>query len=159
MKALECLPEKIPVSLEPTVTALLQNTHFGVQTFAFEAARRLNNPEHGPIAVTVLKQARDEWLQRAASDTAIRYGLNYECAKAWADHIVPPANVNDYLPHNALSHLSGILSEGNAFPTVPKEAEQARRMRESLNRFLDAHKAEIQAGKKFKPEEFPAESR
>jgi hypothetical protein len=157
MKALDQLPKDIPASLDVLVTKKMTDSNVGVQNYAFEAARRMQVPQHRAIALAVLRTATDEWLLRAANDIAQKYDARYDCALIWASRLVAPKDMNDYLPHEVIRQLFYIVVGNNTGGDlkVPREAEFARELSEHWRKFLEANQQRIVEGRLFKIEELP----
>jgi hypothetical protein len=157
MKALENLPKEIPQSLSGLVMERMTDSNAGVRGFAFEVARRMQEPRHGEIALAVLKTADDQWLRWSAHDIALKYGARYECAMVWVSHLVAPKNINDYTPHDAIQHLFEIIVGKNTSGNLehPHDAVEAQTMQEHWKKFLIENKDKIEAGHEFLKDEVP----
>ncbi|MBU0714726.1 MAG: hypothetical protein KJ964_05165 [Verrucomicrobia bacterium] len=157
MKTLEQLPKNIPASLADWVTSLMLDPNVGVSNYAFEAARRMQEPKHRTIALSVLKTAEDEWLMRAANDIALKYNARYECASIWASRLVAPKHINDYLPHQVIQQLFDIVvgKKTGGDLKIPGDSEAARALSARWQQFLDANQRKISEGQWFKIEELP----
>lgn len=153
MKMLEQLPKRIPTSLSALVTERLTDPDVAVQNHAFVAASRMEEPRHKEITLSVLKDAEDEWLLRAAHEMAMKHGARYECAMIWASRLVMPRDTNDYRTHEALRHLFEITVgrgvSGGFSPSL--DAIAVATLRARWEKFLSANKDQIQAGHKFVP--------
>ena len=135
----------------------MTDSNEGVQTYAFETARRMNDPRHREIALNVLKSARNDWLLRAAHDIALKYEARYAVATGWAARIAPAKDNNDYFPHEVMRHLFGMVvgdQVGGSLET-PKDAGSARKMREQWLTFLETNQKKINEGVFFKIEDLP----
>jgi hypothetical protein len=152
MKVIESLPKEIPSALKECITARMTDSNPGVRGFAFEAARRMQEPKHREIALAVLKSADDEWLRWSAHDIALKYGARYECALAWCSHLILPKVINDYTTHDALRHLFELTVShgvnGGFNPLI--NAASAQALRERWEKFLAANEQKIKAGHVFK---------
>jgi len=159
MKAIENLPKEVTASLASAVAERMEDPVPGVRTFAFEAARRMNEPKHRDVALAILKTADDEWLQNGASDIALKYGARYECAMVWASRFVAPKNINDYTPHHVLQHLFEITvgSGVGGSLTIPHNDDEARALRQRWESFLTRNRSRIENGSKFAIAELPAD--
>lgn len=157
MKALEGLPQTFSPAISGLVLARMTDAYEGVQTYAFETARRMNDPRHRDAALGVLKTARNEWLLRAAHDIAIKNDARYEAATLWAGRIAPPKDMNDYFPHEVIRHLFDLVVGGNVGANLetPKDADSARTMREQWLAFLEKQRAAISEGGHFKIADLP----
>jgi len=152
MKVMESLPKEIPSALKECVTERLTDSNPGVRTFAFEAARRMQEPKHREIALAVLKSADDEWLRQSAHDMALKDGARYECALAWCSHLILPKDINDYTTHDALRHLFELtIGHGVSGGFNPRlDTASAQVLRERWEKFLGANEEKIKAGHVFR---------
>jgi hypothetical protein len=151
MKALENLPKEIPPRLVNLVTDRMTDANAGVRGFAFEVAKRMREPRHREIALTVLTTAEDQWLRWSAHAIALKYGARYDCAMAWCSHLIQPKDINDYTTHDALSHLFELTvgrGVGGGFDQRPS-ATDARALRKRWGSFLNANKSKIEKGHNF----------
>ncbi len=157
MKAIECLPNNVPPSLSDLIAQRMTDTYEGVQTYAFETARRMNDPRHRDLALSVLKKAENEWLQRAANDIALKYNARYDAVTIWASRIAAPQDMNDYLPHHIIQHLFDIIVGPNVGGNlvVPKKFDSAQKMREDWLHFLEANRSKIEHGDIFRIADLP----
>ena len=157
MKALDCLPRPLSSNLSNLVTERMSDPNDGVQTYAFETARRMQEPRHRELALGVLASARNEWLLRAAHDIALKHGARYEAARGWAGRIVPPKDMNDYFPHEIMRQLFALVAGGQAGGNLetPKDANSALKMKEQWLQFIEMHRKRISAGGLFKSDELP----
>lgn len=157
MKALENLPKEIPQSLAGLVTERMTDSNAGVRGFAFEVARRMQEPRQREIALAVLKSADDQWLRWSAQDIALKYGARYDCAMVWVSHLVAPKDINDYTPHDAIQHLFEIIVGKNTSGNLehPHDAAEAQTMQEHWKKFLTENKDKIEAGHEFLKGEVP----
>ena len=157
MKALDQLPKEIPLSLVGGITHCLTDSNVGVQNYAFQVAQRMQEPKHLAIALEVLKTATDEWLLRAASDSAQKYGGRYDCAVIWASRLTIPKDQNDYLPHEIFRQLFWIVVGHNTGGNlkVPRDVETARALSVCWLDFLKANQRSIADGQLFKLSDLP----
>jgi hypothetical protein len=143
--ALTRLPDDAPAGLFEAVGPALRSWDLDLQMAAFDTIRRAKLTAYKEHLVAVVKTATEFMYLNAAANALHALGGRMEVFEIMAARLTEPDMFND-----AVSRLLGVLEIGSygGGPVGPTDREA---LSKRWSAFLVAHRAEIEAGKRFPP--------
>lgn len=144
--ALTRLPGDAPAELFEAVGRALQSTDLDLQVAAFETIRRVRLDSYKEQLIAVAKTAKDYTFLGRATNALAAISGRMEVLEVMAERLTEP----ELFPH-AVWHLLSAVVEVSDGGTVsgPASAADREALSKRWSAFLSAHRAEIEAGKRF----------
>lgn len=142
------LPPPLADTLRQRLPTLLLDRNEDIQIAACALAQKVKDPALLAPVLQALMSARDFPLPNELTNAAIFQGGRWEALKFWADHLDDPTRKMD-----ALGFVQRILDSGsNGGYDSNYDAATGAALKAKWDRFLLAHRQEIEAGKTYSRE-------
>jgi len=145
--ALKSIPLPLPDSCIKFVNRGFDDQDLGVCMAACTIAGKSGRKEFLKRLIQIIATENNEWVLRAASDSALALGGGHDLLATWADR-VGDQDIYDV----ALDYLQTVLEGLPGGYSGRTDLTRAERLaiRDAWKRFLTDHAEEIRSGKKFK---------